>query len=122
MQDTYLGTKTRRGKLMQSFYSLTKKFKNSGLVQPRQNLKRLGQESIEKIDESKVAEDCKEDIEWLKNNNSPESIIIEKWNKSYEFRKIQLQTEIDLLKEWPILKQRIGKSLVSIKNGISKIH
>lgn len=54
-------------------------------------------------------------IIWLKNNISPESIVIEKWNKTFDLRKKNILaggSSKDLLENWPILKQKIATSLV----------
>lgn len=51
---------------------------------------------------------------WLKNNTTPESFVTEKWSVSFDLRRYQIKRHEDIFKLWPILKQRIGSSLVSI--------
>ena len=57
------------------------------------------------------------DVKWLKNNVTQECLVIEKWNNTYGFRQFQIKKALDILKDWPILKQAIGKELVS-PNGV----
>lgn len=106
-----MGNPRRRGKLQQKFYSLVKKHKKSGL-----HLEKNPKNPELDVSQGEIiisVENYKDDIEWLRNNNTPEILIIEKWNNTFEYRKQQYKT-INVFEEWPILKQQLGQALVSI--------
>lgn len=52
---------------------------------------------------------------WLKNNFSPDSLVIEKWNITFALRRkdiLNSKNFKDLLTQWPIISKNIAASLV----------
>lgn len=117
-QEYYLGNKDRRGKIAEKLYALTKKFKSKGLIDKSTKTKRPAKNSNSKgtprtITNVEPTDDETANYLWLKNNISPESIVVEKWGLTFSMRRNDvLDGKIDLFSKWPLLTKKIGITLV----------
>lgn len=111
------------GKLQQKLYALSNKYRTKGIIKSRYNLKSTVEEITQHPDVPASSDDIlslndmNEDYHWLKKNLTPEQTVLEKWDKTYQLRKIHYKnTNCNMLEEWPILAQKIGTTLVSLLN------
>ena len=113
-----MGSDKQRGQLVEKYYTLSKKFVKAGIIE--KTLKRKLTHTPDKppkqlITEIENFEDQNNNFLWLQKNFNPEVLVVEKWQNSFELRKHHIKdATIDILTEWPIIKQKIGISLVSL--------
>lgn len=110
-----MGTKKQRGKLIEKYYSLRKKYKHSLSIGQKRKTGNVTDASNEAdTDEETFDINTFSDYEWLKNNYSPNDIVFEKWISTFNVRQKDVRDKsIDVFTKWPILKQNIAVALVS---------
>ena len=110
---------------MEKYYSVSKKYRKSGLIKSRYNLKRKfssdnetattshepAEELVVLLDEDEVYAD----VEWLRYNQSPIETVWKKWENTFHRRRADiLNINVDVYESWPVLKQNIAITVVSI--------
>lgn len=63
------------------------------------------------------SEDIKESLEWLKNNQTPWEIVLQKWTVTFEYRfgilmKSSEKNLNKIFEEWPLFKHPNGYELI----------
>lgn len=127
-QETYISQKKKTlGKLNQRYYAVSRKFQQRGLIKSRYNIKPKTVKDFvvltapvpvvtEEVSAEKVLSDNNQKA-WLQINKTPEITVCEKWQQTYELRRKDiLARDVNLYTEWPLLKQQIGASLVSLNS------
>ncbi|XP_071052769.1 uncharacterized protein [Onthophagus taurus] len=119
---TYLGTKKQRGKLIEKYYSLRKKYKHSlSIGQKRKTGNVTDAFNEADTDEETFDINTFSDYKWLKNNYSPNDIVFEKWISTFNVRQKDVRDKsIDVFTKWPILKQNIAVALIEL--DFKKLH
>lgn len=68
-----------------------------------------------------IAEDVKNSVAWLQNSKEPWTEVVKHWKNTTTLRKpghTSASTVAQFLEEWPVLKLKLGYTLVIIHYGI----
>ncbi|XP_071054015.1 uncharacterized protein [Onthophagus taurus] len=116
---TYIGENFKRGKLVEKYYNLSKKYRNVGIINSKYKRKRSTDSESTSNSINEESEDILEkvsgDKEWLRYNQSPIEIVEKKWKNTFGIRRKDiLNGNVDVYVNWPILNQNIAVTLFEL--------
>ncbi|XP_031334783.1 uncharacterized protein LOC116164711 [Photinus pyralis] len=68
-----------------------------------------------RLDDTNIDNDIKEDWLWLRTNSEPWAVVVEKWQKTYHYRKSSGKgTVTEFYEDWPILNDLRANALINL--------